>query len=531
MIKVSHNLSPRSILLASYIDPDGDVITLDSDMELKEYLNSALSPLRLFVTVVGESDIPIETAAGSTQNNNAGATKETPMESEGTNANANANANPGSSSTSSSSSTNAFDFSAFKSVVEDLANQVGDKPELMEGAQSALKELAGQAQAHFESLMALFFEILQRNQNTGASSSSSRSTNNNNTQSTSSALPHFVPYQSSTALPHFVPYQSSSTSTTDSSPLPHFHPYSNTNSPTNQSHRHHHPHHHNTNTSSRGTGTGPSHRPHGIPTIRTPRLSAPHQSGHQLQYNHQYTWQPFPPGVDSTPLFANVSGSYPNVPGSYPTSSTTATTPKIKMAPRWSTVACDACGSRGFTGVRYRCLGCEDFDLCGGCWGEGEVKRLQGQLDAVKQGGGDADVQMTSVDGEEVHVHNFIKMLHPEDLALRERKEKIDQILGILGGNGGSGLDRGMVGEVLDANEGDVEKVLDILVESGGNATAPSGTATGSGSGSRAANVDVGVSAAGENDDVDSARISSSSRVEIARRSDGEPELLMVDLD
>lgn len=36
-------------------------------------------------------------------------------------------------------------------------------------------------------------------------------------------------------------------------------------------------------------------------------------------------------------------------------------------------VSCDACGKGGFTGNRYKCLVCYDFDLCTECYISGET--------------------------------------------------------------------------------------------------------------------------------------------------------------
>ena len=38
-----------------------------------------------------------------------------------------------------------------------------------------------------------------------------------------------------------------------------------------------------------------------------------------------------------------------------------------------SGVSCDACGKGGFSGKRYKCLVCYDFDLCTDCYEAGET--------------------------------------------------------------------------------------------------------------------------------------------------------------
>ena len=38
-----------------------------------------------------------------------------------------------------------------------------------------------------------------------------------------------------------------------------------------------------------------------------------------------------------------------------------------------SGVSCDACGKGGFSGKRFKCLLCYDFDLCSDCYEAGET--------------------------------------------------------------------------------------------------------------------------------------------------------------
>lgn len=46
---------------------------------------------------------------------------------------------------------------------------------------------------------------------------------------------------------------------------------------------------------------------------------------------------------------------------------------KILTHAKHEGVSCDACSKGGFTGKRYKCLVCYDFDLCAECYEAGET--------------------------------------------------------------------------------------------------------------------------------------------------------------
>jgi len=63
----------------------------------------------------------------------------------------------------------------------------------------------------------------------------------------------------------------------------------------------------------------------------------------------------FPPSLSPPPFLC------PSLPSSFP--------PSLPF----SGVSCDACGKGGFSGKRYKCLVCYDFDLCADCYEAGET--------------------------------------------------------------------------------------------------------------------------------------------------------------
>ena len=67
-------------------------------------------------------------------------------------------------------------------------------------------------------------------------------------------------------------------------------------------------------------------------------------------------------------LLLQLDTLFGSLPSTYPPTLT-----HLLSYPRYTGVSCDACGKGGFSGKRYKCLVCYDFDLCTDCYEAGET--------------------------------------------------------------------------------------------------------------------------------------------------------------
>ncbi|KAI8619680.1 hypothetical protein BC830DRAFT_1165170 [Chytriomyces sp. MP71] len=107
--------------------------------------------------------------------------------------------------------------------------------------------------------------------------------------------------------------------------------------------------------------------------------------------------------------------------------------------PCWKHTTCDGCGKRGFTGPRYKCTVCPDFDLCAVCYfGE-------------QQGSHEAS-------------HLFERLEVPSEVATEESwvTEKVNAVveMGVA-----DGVSRSRVQELVVAFGGDLNRVVEVLLE------------------------------------------------------------------
>ncbi|KAJ3106074.1 hypothetical protein HDU97_007077 [Phlyctochytrium planicorne] len=100
--------------------------------------------------------------------------------------------------------------------------------------------------------------------------------------------------------------------------------------------------------------------------------------------------------------------------------------------PKWFGVVCDSCDAKSFSGARFKCQECPDYDLCAGCY-----------------------PSRTIVHGD----HGFEEVTHPIEARL---KEKIEDIKGM--GLVYDDVSEARARELLVRYRGNVERVVEILL-------------------------------------------------------------------
>ncbi|KAJ3392534.1 hypothetical protein HDU84_004019 [Entophlyctis sp. JEL0112] len=116
--------------------------------------------------------------------------------------------------------------------------------------------------------------------------------------------------------------------------------------------------------------------------------------------------------------------------------------------PRWYGVTCDVCNTQGFSGIRYKCATCPDYDLCASC----HITLHNAKENAAAGAAGSSgDVPVHDA------THEFKALVHPQ----QEREDAdVDAVVYGMGFN----ADADRVRELLRKYEGRVERVVEILV-------------------------------------------------------------------
>ncbi|KAI9339097.1 hypothetical protein BDR26DRAFT_862622 [Obelidium mucronatum] len=124
----------------------------------------------------------------------------------------------------------------------------------------------------------------------------------------------------------------------------------------------------------------------------------------------------------------------------------TGTTNPQDLTPRWKYTTCDVCGSKGFTGPRYKCQTCRDYDICGVCYY------------TMKQSGGSG----TDTNYHDAS-HEFTRIDHMNESNRSVIEGQVDQVIAM--GVAGAGTSRKRVRELVVHFGGDLDRVVEVLID------------------------------------------------------------------
>ncbi|KAJ3247341.1 hypothetical protein HDU78_004593 [Chytriomyces hyalinus] len=130
------------------------------------------------------------------------------------------------------------------------------------------------------------------------------------------------------------------------------------------------------------------------------------------------------------------------------------------VAPRWTYTTCDVCGLKGFTGPRFKCSVCRDYDLCGVCYFTALQKKSEEDEVPLRKAGDSEPADQSRSNGHDAS-HEFTRIDHPNDSNRSQIDEQVDRVLemGI-----SEGIPRSRVQELVVHFGGDLDRVVEVLL-------------------------------------------------------------------
>ncbi|KAI8838585.1 hypothetical protein BJ741DRAFT_601556 [Chytriomyces cf. hyalinus JEL632] len=130
------------------------------------------------------------------------------------------------------------------------------------------------------------------------------------------------------------------------------------------------------------------------------------------------------------------------------------------VAPRWTYTTCDVCGLKGFTGPRFKCSVCRDYDLCGVCYFTALQKKSEEDEVPLRKAGDGEPANQSRSNGHDAS-HEFTRIDHPNDSNRSQIDEQVDRVLemGI-----SEGIPRSRVQELVVHFGGDLDRVVEVLL-------------------------------------------------------------------